>query len=85
VEDIEGLTDVQQLISISPSANRRTRSPSQNWTASGFAFLPRHGRGILFPPPNYRPPNIYALKSLGVSKSLRSAAAQLQTEYARVI
>ena len=69
LENIEGLTDVQQVNVDTPFGKPSDAITIGKLDGVGVAFLPRHGRGHFISPTELPVrANIYALKSLGVEQ-----------------
>ena len=69
LEDIEGLTDIQQVNIDTPFGKPSDAVTIGKLDGIGIAFLPRHGRGHFISPTELPArANIYALKSLGVEQ-----------------
>ena len=69
LENIEGLTDIQQVNIDTPFGNPSDAITIGKFDNIGIAFLPRHGRGHFISPTELPTrANIYALKSLGVEQ-----------------
>jgi 5'-methylthioadenosine phosphorylase len=69
LEDIEGLTDIQQVNIDTPFGKPSDAITVGKLDGIGIAFLPRHGRGHFISPTQLPVrANIYALKSIGVEQ-----------------
>ena len=84
LEDIEGLTDVQQVSLDTPFGKPSDAITIGKLDGIGIAFLPRHGRGHFISPTELPSrANIYALKSLGVEQIIAvCSCGSFKQEYA---
>jgi 5'-methylthioadenosine phosphorylase len=84
LEDIEGLTDVQQVNIDTPFGKPSDAITIGKLDGIGIAFLPRHGRGHFISPTELPVrANIYALKSLGVEHIIAvCSCGSFKQEYA---
>ena len=84
LEDIEGLTDVQQVNIDTPFGKPSDVITLGKLDGVGIAFLPRHGRGHFISPTELPArANIYAMKSLGVEQIIAvSSCGSFKQDYA---